>query len=432
MLKNLEFIKALSIFSISNIINAAIPFLLLPVLTNWLSTADFGIVAMFQVLITILLPFIGFNSDGSIVRYYYEKDKINYSLFISNAIFLVIIGAILLIPIFIFFGDFIIKILFTTDSKYISTNWLWIAMLIVIGQNIFQIQQNLLQVQYKAIEYGIFRVLKTFLELSLSILLIKYLENGWIGRIQGQFFPTILFFLISLFLLYKKKWLVLKLDLPSIKMNLAYGLPLLPHVISGVILTFSDRIFISNMIGISETGNYAVGYQIGMIIHLGQNSFNQAWVPWFFEKLKQNTNEIKLKIVKFTYLYFLLMILSALILTMLAPLIFKIFIGENFSSGLNYVFWIALGFAINGMYKMVVNYIFYLKKTYFIATATIVTASINIVLNYFLIKHNGAIGAAQATAISFTIEFILIWILSSILYKMPWLFFIKTKKAVSI
>jgi Na+-driven multidrug efflux pump len=79
---------------------------------------------------------------------------------------------------------------------------------------------------------------------------------------------------------------------------------------------------------------------------------------------------------------------------------------------------------------MVVNYIFYLKKTYFIATATIITASINIVLNYFLIKHNGAIGAAQATAISFTIEFILIWILSSILYKMPWLFFIKTKKNI--
>jgi len=428
MLKNLKFIKALSIFSISNVINAAIPFLLLPVLTNWLSTTDFGIVAMFQVLITILLPFVGFNSDGSIVRYYYEKDKIDYSLFISNAILLVIIGAIILIPIFIFFGDFIIKILFTTDSKYISTNWLWIAILIVVGQNIFQIQQNLLQVQYKAIEYGIFRVLKTFLEISLSILLIKYLENGWIGRIQGQFFPTILFLVISLFLLYKRKWLVLKFDLPSIKMNLAYGLPLLPHVISGVILTFSDRIFISNMVSISETGNYAVGYQVGMIIHLVQNSFNQAWVPWFFGKLKENTKEIKLKIVKFTYLYFLLMILSALILTFLAPVIFKIFIGKSFSSGLNYVFWIALGFAINGMYKMVVNYIFYLKKTYFIATATIITASINIVLNYFLIKHNGAIGAAQATAISFAVEFILIWILSSILYKMPWLFFINTKK----
>ena len=42
------------------------------------------------------------------------------------------------------------------------------------------------------------------------------------------------------------------------------------------------------------------------------------------------------------------------------------------------------------------------------------------VLNYFLIKANGVIGAAQATTITFFVSFVLTWILSAKVYKMPW------------
>ncbi|PKP18950.1 MAG: polysaccharide biosynthesis protein, partial [Bacteroidetes bacterium HGW-Bacteroidetes-21] len=182
------------------------------------------------------------------------------------------------------------------------------------------------------------------------------------------------------------------------------------------------------MISASETGIYAVGYQVGMIMSLLQSSFNQAWVPWLFGKLKTNDDQIKLKIVKYTYLYFLLMIICAAVIILLAPLFFKVFIGDSFAAGINFVFYIALGFAVNGMYKMVVNYIFYIKKTYLIAILTVITATTSITLNYVLISRNGAIGAAQSTAITFTLEFILAWVLSASLFKMPWMYFLKKKK----
>lgn len=77
---------------------------------------------------------------------------------------------------------------------------------------------------------------------------------------------------------------------------------------------------------------------------------------------------------------------------------------------------------------MVVNYIFYGKKTYILAWVTFTSAGINIALNYFFIKANGAIGAAQTTTITFFIKFILVWILSSKAYKMPWNIFTICKK----
>ncbi|MDG2274191.1 MAG: polysaccharide biosynthesis C-terminal domain-containing protein, partial [Halioglobus sp.] len=72
-------------------------------------------------------------------------------------------------------------------------------------------------------------------------------------------------------------------------------------------------------------------------------------------------------------------------------------------------------------YKMFAGYLFYIKKTGYIAALTVITAVINIVLNYFLILSFGAIGAAYATCISFSVQALLAWAVSSRLYRMPWL-----------
>jgi Na+-driven multidrug efflux pump len=49
-----------------------------------------------------------------------------------------------------------------------------------------------------------------------------------------------------------------------------------------------------------------------------------------------------------------------------------------------------------------------------------VTAGLNVVLNYVLIKANGAVGAAQASAAAFLVSFLLTWALSAKAYPMPW------------
>ncbi len=422
---NFTLIKTFSVFTFANLLNAAIPFLLLPILTRWLSKTDFGIIAMFQVLITVLIPIVGLNSDSAIVRYYYDRDKIDYKLFVSNSVFMVILSAIVFMPLIIFWDNEIIELFFSDSGNEINSYWLFLIVALVVGQNIFQIQQNLLQAQSKALEFGIYRISKTILEFVLSVFLLYMIISDWTGRVFGQIIPAVLFAFFAVYLLKRDNWFVFKIDIKSIKLNLMYGLPLLPHVLSGIVLTFSDRIFISNMIGIEETGSYSVGYQIGMGIHLIQNSFNQAWVPWFFEQLKSGTEIIKKRLVKITYLYFLFMLLLVVVLLIVTPLIFRFLIGDDFNDGMKYVLWIALGFAFNGMYKMVVNYIFYIKRTYIIGIVTVFTALINLWLNYILITKNGAIGAAQATAIAFFIEFVLMFILSSYLFKMPWFGFFK-------
>jgi O-antigen/teichoic acid export membrane protein len=96
------------------------------------------------------------------------------------------------------------------------------------------------------------------------------------------------------------------------------------------------------------------------------------------------------------------------------------FVGDKFLGAKDFIFWISLSFAFSGMYKMVVNYIFYVGKTKILAWLTFSSAILNIFLNYIFISYYGAIGAAISTLVINIIFFLLTWVLSNRLYKMPW------------
>ena len=167
-------------------------------------------------------------------------------------------------------------------------------------------------------------------------------------------------------------------------------------------------------------GIYAVGYQFGAIIGIFAMAFNNAYAPYLYEQLSNITNEKKIKLVKFTYLYFIGILFFAIFLSYVFSLIIPYFLGESFHEASKFIIWIALAHAFQGMYLMVVNYIYYTKKTYVISIVTFSMSIIHVALSYSLIHIYGVIGAAYATIISFFITFIWVWIASNKVYSMPW------------
>ena len=407
--------KDVGIYTITNIINASIPFLLLPVLTRYMSPSDYGIVAMFTVLIAFVSPFTGLNVVGAIQRQFYENEKINLPVYVTNCLLVLICSSALVFLVFYFFADQISAV-----SSF-PKRWLWAVVAIAIAQFITLINLSLWQMQLKARMFGFYQIVQTAMNIGLSVLFVVGLGMAWQGRIQAQLLTMITFGLLSLFILYKSGWINCSFRKPYIQNALKFGVPLVPHVLGGVMLTMTDRFFITNMVGIEATGLYAVGYQLGMVIGLFGESFNRAYVPWLFDKLKQNHHSAKIMIVKTTYAYFFFIVIFAIGLSFLAPRFLSFFVGEKFTSASVYVFWIALAYAFSCMYKMVVNYIFYIQKTYILAWVTFFCAVINVPLNYVLITWNGSVGGAQAHALTFFIFFLMTWTLSSRVYKMPWL-----------
>ncbi len=419
---NNKLFKNSFIYTSSNIIRSAIPFLLLPVLTRYLTPTDYGIVATFQVMLAIILVFVNLNMPGAVAVNFFKIDKQELRVCIGNVVFVLSAS---------FFLTFCVIYAIKTPLSYFikfPENWLPIIVIVALFQSVYTLTLTLWQVEQKPLPYGIFQVSQTILNVTLSLIFVVALNWRWQGRLLGIIIISIIFGLIGFFIIYKRKYIRFSFDKAYIKDVLFFGIPLIPHALGGWMMTSIDRVFINSMVNVAATGIYTVGYQVGMIVGLFATSFNQAWTPFLFEKLKENNNDTKIKIVKFTYLYNVGIIVLALALSLIAPWFLKFFVSKEFHSAYKYVIWIALGYAANGMYFMVVGYIFFVKKTYILAWITFSSAGINVVLNYFFIKNNGAIGAAQATTVTFFISFVLTWILSAKVYEMPWLMPLKSLK----
>jgi len=190
-------------------------------------------------------------------------------------------------------------------------------------------------------------------------------------------------------------------------------------VLGSVMIGYTDKLVITQYMGLSENGIYSVGFMVGQVIGLLQTSFNQAWVPYVFNGLKSGEEQVKVRIVRWTYIYMIAILAITLFFYLCTPLVFM-FLGKGFQGGMELVLWIALGFAFNGMYKMVGVYFFYREKTNFIAVISILTAVINYFFVVWMVPRYGYTGAAIATMSAFFIQFLCTWIWSTRVEKMPW------------
>lgn len=411
---NSTLFKTSGIYTITSIINAAIPFFLIPILTRYLTPEDYGIVSMFTMLISFIGVFTGLSIHGAINVVYFDSENFEFKEYIFNCIIILLCSTLLVFIICLIFLKFL------SNVTKVPEKWVLFAVLISFFQFLTLALLSIYQVRMKAINYSLIQIIQAILNLVLSILFVVILLKGWVGRLLANLLSVTLIGLFALFLLLTK-WSKYKININYIKHALNFGIPLIPHTIGGMLMVLSSRFIITNALGLRETGLYTAGMQIGSLIGIINDSFVKAWAPWLYERLKENKFETKIKIVKFTYFYFFTILTIALIFGYFSPFIVKIVFGKKYYDAKDVILWSSIGYAFNGMYYMVAGYIFYVYKTYYLTIITFICGILNIPITYIFIKYNNFIGASQSYAIVLFLSFILTWILASKVYKMPWL-----------
>jgi O-antigen/teichoic acid export membrane protein len=406
--------KGFAIYLGSSIINKAIPFLLLPILTRYLSTEEYGILAIYQVMISFGMPIVGMNMQNNITRNFFSKSK----EFVARMVFNLLV--VLTVSSALFFLLITVYLLLGGTQFSIPERWLYLLPIIAFMNMVNSFNLTILRNRKRAAEYGGFEISRTIVDLSLTILLIVVYAFGWEGRATGILIGTMFIGIVSVYRIWQNGYLLFEFDTAQVKEILKISLPLIPHALGGVIITLGDRIFIDQMVSTSAVGIYTVGYQFGMIMTLIVMAFNKTWSPWMYELLSEEKEEDKITIVKATYLVSGGFIVLALIVTGISYYLLPFMTAEEYHSGFIYVIWIAMGYALNGMYTLVFPYGVHVGKTSYLGITTFSAAIINLVANYYLIGINGPLGAAQATLISYAIMFGSVWWYSNRLYPMPW------------
>ena len=421
LIKKNSFVSGAGIYLLSNILNGVIPFILLPILTRYLAPSEYGEVAMFQTLLGALGAFVGSVFVGAASRKYYDSDieKDELAEFIGSCIQLILICASIVFTVLYVFQDYL-AVWLGLKPKYVL-----LAVVASLSTAITGLRLSQWQVRKQAIKYGVVQISQSLLNMLLSLLFVVVLLKGADGRINSQILVALVFLLISLYFLNKDNLLKIFVWRKNyLKEALIFGIPLMPHIAGGFLLSSVDRFVINKEIGLAEAGIYMVAVQLTAAVAIVFDAINKAYVPWLFEKLKEDKLEEKIKIVKMTYVWFSMITMGVALAFFIGPPLVVLIAGEQYAQSGDVVGWLAMGQGFQGMYLMVTNYIFYSKRTGLLSVASISSGVLNLVLLIILVRIFGLEGAAIAFATSMGIRFLLTWWIAQKRHPMPWFNFI--------
>ncbi|MGQ0443319.1 MAG: oligosaccharide flippase family protein, partial [Methylophilaceae bacterium] len=280
-------------------LNGAIPFLLLPILTRVFTPEEYGLVTLISAVIAILGAFTGLSVHGAVSVKYFDKE-INHPKFVGASLF-VLAGSTSAVLIFLLIAGNQLS-----AWIHIPKQWLIIAAIASAAQFVINIRLTMWQVQEKAIRYGFFQVTQTIFNLTLSLALVFWMLMGWEGRAWGIVIATLFFAVVAIITIHKEKLVYWSGDKQYAKAAMRFGVPLIPHVIGGLVIATADRFIIAKLMGSDSVGIFAVAIQISMVITFLVDAFLKSYSPYLFKKLSAISDIDKENIVKMTYALFMI------------------------------------------------------------------------------------------------------------------------------
>lgn len=380
---------------------AVISFASVSVLTRLLTQEEYGVFKVFLSVVTLLGVLVELNLRGAVNRYYLEESR-DFASFMKTVL--------------LFLGGFTL----------FNLTWAWLlrgplgeflrldpllaflAVALAVLTVPWNLNWKLMGARLESSRYSVLRVVRDALVLGVgaaAVLSLPATAAGHGGREVGMIAGTLA--VNAAFAI----WLTVKLardarggrfDRAHLRYALAFGVPLIPHALSGFVLQTFDRIIIQQLEGEASAGLYAFAYDVGAAMNVVVVALNQAWLP-IFVLLRNRAQHAEIH--RIATIYSQALVALALVIVLFAPELAYLLGGPRFSEALGIIPIVVMGYVAVFLYNIYANHAFYLRRTGLISIATLTAGVVNVVLNYALIPHYGYTVAAWTTLGSYLLMF---------------------------
>ncbi len=384
-------LKASAAYTVCSIINKCLSLIMSPIFAHLLTKEQFGEVTIYSTWMGILTIFLTLNLYAGSFQTAMVKFEKNRDEYISSvqgiSIFLTLLFLVIYIP---FRNTFNIVFDLPTGIMLIMianifTDFAWSLW---SGKQRFEFK-------YKAVVAA--SLLNSLISPVLALIIVLNREEKGYGRIVGFAIFTIIagtgFFILNTFrgkkMFNKTYW----------EYALAFNIPLIAYYLSQTIFNMSDRIMIEHMLGKDAAGEYGIAYNFAMILTFVLNAINNSYVPWFYGQLKAGKSEDNRKV---SVAIAILMGVLLLGVIWFAPELILIW-GQKYATAAPVVLPVAASLLLLFYSQLFINVEFFYERKKELVWASIGSAIVNIVLNFFLIPRFGIVAAGYTTFISYVL-----------------------------
>lgn len=412
---NITSLKSSSLYLFANIFNGILPLLLLPVFTSYLTPMEYGIVAIFQLTIAGLNSLVGMSFVLAADRKFFDDD-LNFSNYVSSCMQLILLSCI-----FVCFVCYLNVDRIGYDLG-LEPNFVLLAILVSFSSVVIQLRLGQWQVRQMPKYYSFFQVAFSIATNLIAVYLVAGVVLGADGRLFSLIIGNFLFGLLACYSLYRDGILKLFIfDFSCWKEIAKFSFPLLPHLIGVFLLTVFDRYIIKLNLGLDVVGVYMVGFQLMSCIGLFADAVNKVVAPLQMRSYKENNDAKNKKIIRLIYLWFILLLFVALVASIVGFYFIDTFLSVEYQEAKEILFFLALGHVFNGVYLVILNNIYYAKKTKYLSLSTIAVSFVHLTLFYIFTLNYGMLGASISFAISMLFRLVLTFLFAQRAHNMPWL-----------
>lgn len=414
--RSIVFVQSSLVYLVGNCINAALPLLLMPVLTRFLSPTDYGIVGTAVVLVQFLTPAIGLNTSGLIVGSEFDRDALLQRRLVSTNVMIAGAVAAVLLAVALLAGQAI-----EWGTRFPAR---WLPVLVVLGfcgvlQSIYLC---LLQARHKARRFSALQVLSTAINLGMSLLLVVGLGLDWRGRMLALLASAIVVSMVSLYgLIVRMRVLGPAFDRNALRSIVSFGVPLIPHFIGGWLMAVGPRLSLNHFATVADSGLYSVGVSVASPIMMLAGAANQAYMPALFDRLSRPESLDRIRLSRILLAGAAMIVGLALAYGVMARIFLPLLVGPRFYPAAEYVLWLTLASAAQAVYFIFGNIVVFSKRTSLMAWRTDFLGGLTLFAAApALIWLNGPVGAAQATFLASTVSCAGCIVASRRAFPMPW------------
>ena len=403
-----------SVYVLANVLNAAIPLMLLPVLTRILTPEEYGLVAMFAVVLSFFIAFCGLGINGAITVQFFKLSKQEFREFVFSCLLVLVASSLVLSALL---GLFAKDLSFFT---LLPPEWLYVALVMGFFQFLITIRLSIFQAQKRAVNFGVVQVFLSLMNACLSILLVTTIFASWEGRVVGHGIAIVVVSLICLFWIIRDREVKTTFSLRWIREALRFGLPLMPHIIGGIVISLADRTIVANLLGEKEVGIYMVGIQLGLAMSFLADAFMKTYSPIMYKWLGSDSDIARRRVVGVTYICLLGFPLLVMPVYFIIKLLFPVLVGDGFERSMELVIWFLLGHAFTGVYYSISNFYFFAGKTGRLSVVTTLVGGITVVSSFLAIQEYGLVGGAVVFCLGQLALFVAAFIMSLQVLQLPW------------
>ena len=395
--KYITLLKNMGLFFIASFVPKTIAFFLVPLYTYCLSTEDYGTVDLLTHTVQLLIPFLTFQVQDAVLRFSmdpkYDKNEV-----FSNGLIITLRGGLILIA-----GAAVCAITHVITMPI--TFWLFFVITYFTGSlnSIFS---------YFCRGIGKIKILTlssitmSIVTVSLNILFLLKLKMGLEGYLLANSVGALVNIIIIYFGAGLKRFTLLKIKSQTVyKEMVRFSIPMIFSAISWWINNASDRYILTFFSGVSVVGIYAVSSKIPTIISTLSSVVSRAYS---ISAIKELDVEDKDGFLGRSYAIIGFCSVLGCSLLMIANIgLARILFSKDFFVAWQFVPPLLISALMNQLSLSCENLLIALKNTRLVSVTAIIAAATNTVFNFILIPLFGAYGAAIATVIGFTLQWVL-------------------------